>query len=112
MTTSEFLPPVSAGQVLATSLEAMLSNASLNLGDRTPEGQRLEHPDAQEAWLSLMSASALLVELAPVLDDSVAGYYRVALVGLLERFAKLYPEQQVPKLGAPGAIARAIQGTA
>lgn len=106
---ASFIAPVSAGEVLATSLEAFISVAALNLGDSTAEGQRLEQPEPREAWFALMAASALLIELRPMLDEAIAEYYRVAVLGLLQRFAREHAELQVPAPAGQGSLAATLE---
>lgn len=107
----EFIEPFEVGEIVVTSLEALLSAAALNLGDVMSDGKRLLSPNPQQAYLALVSASALVVELSPLMEPSIFEHYQAALLGLCERFSNAFPDLPVNAPGSPGAVAQILKQT-
>lgn len=89
------VPEVAA--LAALTLQSFLTAAALHLGQALPDGTRLPHPDAHEAWRALLAADALVRALAPWLDDA----FRRALQDLAAAFALAHPTLAVPAPDAP-----------
>lgn len=84
------------GEVIVTSLEALLSAAALNLGESLPDGRKLSLPDGMEAWRALLGAIGLLRYVGPLMDPAVAKGYQATLQRLLEKIAAMYPNEDFP----------------
>ncbi|MDB5098173.1 MAG: hypothetical protein JWM80_2594 [Cyanobacteria bacterium RYN_339] len=95
--------PHTVGEVVGTSLDAFFSAAALHLGEPDREGRKLKQPDPIEAWLAMISASAVLMQLRPIMTEPMRAPYEGELRRLAERFARLHPDVQVPAPGLSGA---------
>lgn len=91
MPPSPSLAPFTVGEVVLTSLEALLSAAALHLGEAMPDGRRLDTPDPQEAWLALLSASALLNHVGALMKPEHLAPRQATLDRLLKRLAERHP---------------------
>jgi hypothetical protein len=80
--------------VVLTSLEALLSAAALNLGEAMPDGRRLAKPDPQEAWVALLTASAILSHTGPLMKPEAAAPRQATLDRLLALLAQRHPNEQ------------------
>lgn len=90
------LQPFAVGEVVLTSLEALVSAAALNLGDAMPNGQTLAKPDPQEAWYALLAASGLMNHVGPLMKAGPREKLESRLAELLERFSKLHGDREFP----------------
>lgn len=91
--------PHTVGEVVGTSLDAFLTAAALHLGEPDRNGKHIQQPDPIEAWIAMISASALLMQLRPIMTDAMRAPYEQALRQLADRFAAQHPDVRVP---APG----------
>lgn len=96
MKSSPLLNPVVVGEVVATSLEALLSAAALHLGEPMPDGRKLMKADPMEAWRALLAATGLLRYVGPLMDPAVAEGYAATLQQRLDLLAARYPDQDFP----------------
>jgi hypothetical protein len=103
-------PPFSSGQLITTALDGFISAAYLNLGEPLPDGRALEQSDPMEAWMSIMAASALFVDLNPFFGDEIRGVYGPALKHVLDLFTAQHADFPVPAPNsAMGAIGRSLE---
>jgi hypothetical protein len=93
---ARFVPPFQVGELLVTSLDGFLTAAALHMGDKLADGRGLERTDPTEAWLALLGATGLLLELAPVLANEIKLPYQAILADLLKRYAEAFPDRSVP----------------
>lgn len=93
---SQLIKPFEVGEVVATSLEALLSAAALNLGEPMPDGRKLAIPDGMEAWRALLGATGLLRYVGPLMDPAKARAYEATLQQHLAQLAAMYPDEEFP----------------
>lgn len=100
------LAPFSVPVLIATSLDALISAATLHLGDPMPDGRRLDAPDPQEAWRALLAVQGLLAHAGPLMAEETIAPFRTAHAYLVQRLADAHPETAFPvppALAAPAA---------
>jgi hypothetical protein len=90
------LKPFVVGEVVATSLEALLSAAALHLGEAMPDGRKLAKTDPQEAWRALMAATGMLRYVGPLMDKAIADGYQATLQKRLALLAARHPNVEFP----------------
>lgn len=95
--------PHTVAEIVFSSLDALLAAARMNLGHSDALGRKMDTPDPIEAWVAMMSASALLQQLQPVLPAKVRAPYEQELAELVQRFSAKHADLQVP---TPGLAAR------
>lgn len=94
--------PFTVGEVVLTSLDALLSAAALNLGEAMPDGRTLDRPDAQEAWKAILAASGMLKHVGPLMKESAWRQAEERLQAVTSRLATLHPDTEFP---VPEALA-------
>ncbi|MDB5096933.1 MAG: hypothetical protein JWM80_1354 [Cyanobacteria bacterium RYN_339] len=90
------IAPFAVGTLVATSLEAFLATAGLNLGEPLPDGRKLETPHSGEAWIALYAAAALLDQFEPTMARALHADYRARLERLVGRYEARYPGPHAP----------------
>ncbi|HEY9722752.1 MAG TPA: hypothetical protein V6D47_12125 [Oscillatoriaceae cyanobacterium] len=91
--------PHTVAEIVFSALDAFLAAARMNLGFADAKGQTMDTPDPVEAWVALMSASALLMQLQPVLPADVRAPYEAELAELTQHFGTAHADVQVPVPG-------------
>jgi hypothetical protein len=104
--------PFTVSELIATSLDALVSAASLHLGEALPDGRRLDQPDPMEAWRALLAIHALLGQLGPMMDDGAIAPFKNAYAYLIKRLAERHPGEEFPVPGPLLAMVRAADGQA
>jgi|GEM_PF-3349002 hypothetical protein len=101
-------PDFKVAQIVATSIDALLSAASLNLGEPLADGSRLAEPDPVEAYLATMAAHTLIERMGPLMTDTVRMPFEAAIARLAKLFAEKHPHQPVPKMNEPVSNLRSM----
>jgi hypothetical protein len=90
------LEPFTVGQLVVSAIEAFFSAAALHLGESLPDGRKLDVTDPLEAWRALLGASALLMQLGPLMADAKLLPYQAGLDHMLAKLAADYPTTRFP----------------
>lgn len=103
-TTADTLDTFSVGELVATSLDALINAAALHLGEPDVHtALPLEQPDRHQAWLALYAASALLEQLGPLMDEDALVPFRAGFSRLVITFAEQHPDFELPGMWAKPA---------
>lgn len=106
MPESSSATPTRADEVAVRSLQAFLAAAAVHMGDALADGSKLLEGDPVEAWIALVSADALVTQLAPAMPDDEAEGFRHTIQQLSERLVATFPEAQLP---VPGPLSTSLE---
>lgn len=103
------LAPFKVAEIVVTSLEALISAAALHLGEALPDGRKLSEAerDPVEAWMALLSASALVEQMGRYMRDDLRQTFEKRVTGLVEQLAAKYGDRQFP---APAPVVSSLTG--
>ncbi|MDB5095790.1 MAG: hypothetical protein JWM80_211 [Cyanobacteria bacterium RYN_339] len=103
------LAPFKVAEIVVTSLEALLSAAALHLGEALPDGRQLApiERDPIEAWMALLSASALVEQMGRYMRDDLRQTFEGKLQALVTKLAANHADRQFP---VPAPVVSSLTG--
>jgi hypothetical protein len=103
------LAPFKVAEIVVTSLEALLSAAALHLGEALPDGRQLAvtERDPVEAWMALLSASALVEQMGRYMNETARKAFEGKLQALVDKLAAQHGDKQFP---APAPVVSSLTG--
>ena len=94
-------PGFTVGELVATTLDALINAAAAHLGQPLPDGRQLAKPDARQAYMALLCAGELLESLSPLMNEAAVLPIRAGLARQSLIFAELHPDFDAVTMAPP-----------